>query len=73
VPVRRVKRPARTVIIIGAPAGVGRAIAYRFIVREIASASSRDNAKTLVRVVAVSGLFWMTFMSALTFSDRLSR
>lgn len=32
-----------------------------------------QNAKTLVRVVAVTGLFWMIFMFALTFSDYLSR
>ncbi len=31
------------------------------------------NAKTLVRVVAISGLFWMIFMFTLTFSDYLSR
>ena len=31
------------------------------------------NAKTLIRVVAVTGLFWMLFMFALTFSDYLSR
>jgi cytochrome c oxidase subunit IV len=31
------------------------------------------NATTLVRVVAVTGLFWMIFMFALTFSDYLSR
>ena len=32
-----------------------------------------QNAKTLIRVVAVTGLFWMLFMFALTFSDYLSR
>ena len=32
-----------------------------------------QNAKTLIRVVAVTGLFWMIFMFALTFSDYLSR
>lgn len=31
------------------------------------------NAKTLVRIVAVTGLFWMIFLFALTFSDYLSR
>jgi caa(3)-type oxidase subunit IV len=31
------------------------------------------NAKTLIRVVAVTGLFWTVFMFALTFSDYLSR
>jgi cytochrome c oxidase subunit 4 len=32
-----------------------------------------QNAKTLIRVVAVTGLFWMIFMFTLTFSDYLSR
>lgn len=32
-----------------------------------------QNAKALIRVVAVTGLFWMIFMFALTFSDYLSR
>ena len=32
-----------------------------------------QNAKTLIRVVAVTGLFWMIFMFALIFSDYLSR
>jgi cytochrome c oxidase subunit IV len=32
-----------------------------------------QNAKTLIRVVSVTGLFWMIFMFALTFSDYLSR
>jgi cytochrome c oxidase subunit 4 len=31
------------------------------------------NAKSLIRVVAVTGLFWTIFMFALTFSDYLSR
>jgi cytochrome c oxidase subunit IV len=31
------------------------------------------NAKALVRVVAVAGLFWMMMMFSLTFSDYLSR
>ena len=31
------------------------------------------NATVLVRIVAVTGLFWMVFMFALTFSDYLSR
>jgi cytochrome c oxidase subunit IV len=31
------------------------------------------NAKALIRVVAVAGLFWMTMMFSLTFSDYLSR
>ena len=31
------------------------------------------NAKTLIRIVAVTGLFWTTFMFTLTFSDYLSR
>lgn len=31
------------------------------------------NSQTLVRVVAVAGLFWMILMFALTFSDYLSR
>jgi len=32
-----------------------------------------QNAKTLIRVVAVTGVFWMIFMFVLTFSDYLSR
>ena len=31
------------------------------------------NAKALIRVVAVAGLFWMMMMFSLTFSDYLSR
>jgi len=31
------------------------------------------NAKTLIRIVAVTGLFWTIFMFTLTFSDYLSR
>lgn len=31
------------------------------------------NSQTLVRVVAVAGLFWMVLMFSLTFSDYLSR
>ena len=32
-----------------------------------------QNAKILIRVVAVTGVFWMIFMFVLTFSDYLSR
>lgn len=32
-----------------------------------------QNAKALIRLVAVTGLFWTVFMFALTFSDYLSR
>jgi caa(3)-type oxidase subunit IV len=32
-----------------------------------------QNATVLIRVVAVSGLFWTIFMFSLTFSDYLSR
>ena len=32
-----------------------------------------QNAQTLIRVVAVAGLFWMILMFSLTFSDYLSR
>jgi caa(3)-type oxidase subunit IV len=31
------------------------------------------NATTLLRIIAVSGLFWTTIMFALTFNDYLSR
>ena len=31
------------------------------------------SAQTLIRVVAVTGVFWLIFMFALTFSDYLSR
>jgi cytochrome c oxidase subunit IV len=31
------------------------------------------SAKTLIRIVAVTGLFWTIFMFTLTFSDYLSR
>lgn len=32
-----------------------------------------QNAKILIRIVAITGLFWTVFMFALTFSDYLSR